>query len=334
MAIWAAAMITALLPCASSAEPVRLKLSYFASDQALTFQAGIKPFVDAVNAEGKDLISIAVYADGALGKSVAEQPALLQKGVADIAWVIPGQTPYRFPDNPLFELPGLIRDAREGTLAATRMTAAGLLRGYEDFVVIGAYTTGSNVIHSRKPIASLAALRDLRIRVNNAIDAEVLVRLNAIATVLPVSQAAPALERGTIDGAVVSLTGSFDYGVAEIATHHFLLRHSTAPVMLLMSRARFDSLSDAEKAIIRRYSGEWLARKWIEITSRADEANVARLRADPRHTVVDPSPADLETARGVYRAMIETWAAGGERNRMLLSRLEAELAAIRSAARQ
>jgi TRAP-type C4-dicarboxylate transport system substrate-binding protein len=331
---WVAAVAMALMPCATSAEAVRLKLSYFGSEQALVYRAGIKPFVDAINAEGQGLVSIDVYAEGTLGRTVAEQPALVQKGTADIAWVAPGQTPYRFPDNRLFELPGLARDAREGTLIATRLTAAGLLRGYEDFVVIGAYATGLNVIHSRKPIGSLAALRGMRIRVNNEADAEVLSRLNAIPTILPVPQVAAALDRGTIDGAVVSLTGYFDYGVAAVGTHHFLLHNGTAPLALLMSRSKFDSLPDAAKGLIRKYSGEWAAKIWIEAISSADETGLARLRADRAHTVVDMSAADRLTAEGVYRALIENWAAGGERNRTLLTRLEAELAAIRAAARQ
>lgn len=327
-------LLVTLVPRAAAADPIRLKLSYFASERAQTYQAGIKPFVDAVNAEGQGLLVIDVYPDGALGKAVAEQPALVQKGIADIAWVIPGQTPYRFPDNRLFELAGLARTAREGTLTATRLTAAGLIRGYEDFFVIGAYTTGPGVVHSRKPIGSLAAVHGQRIRVNNEADAEVLERLDAIATILPVPQVAAALERGTIDGALISLTGYFDYGVADVGTHHFLLQSGTAPVALLMNRAKFESLPDAAKALIRKYSGEWAAKIWIEAMTRSDEAVLARLRSDPRHTVVDLSATDRQAAEAAYGVLIATWAAGGERNRALLARLEAELAVIRAAAKQ
>jgi TRAP-type C4-dicarboxylate transport system substrate-binding protein len=329
----AAAVAAALMPYPASGEPIRLKLSFFGPEQALVYQAGIKPFVDAVNAEGKGLLSVAVYPDGALGKAVADQPALLQKGIADIAWVVPGQTPYRFPDNQIFELPGLTRNAREATLTYTRLVAAKALHGYEDFFVVGAYTTGVSVIHSRKPIRSLAALRGQKIRANNPIEAEVLGRLNAVATVMPVSQVATALERGTIDGAVVALTGFFDFGVADVATYHFLLPAGTAPLALLMNRKKFDSLPDAAKNLIRKYSGEWTAKVWIDAISKYDQESLNKLKSNPKHTVVDPSPADMAAAERVYRTMIENWAAGSERNRALLKRIEAGLAAIRSAPR-
>ena len=143
----------ALLPSfATSAAAVELKLSFFTSEKGDTYRYGVKPFVDAVNAEGKGLVTIKVYPDGALGKSLAEQPSMVLEGVADIAWIVPGQTPYRFPDNQLLELPGLFHDVREGTLVYTRLIADNALRGYQDYVVIGAYTSAPSVIHSRKPI--------------------------------------------------------------------------------------------------------------------------------------------------------------------------------------
>ena len=151
----------ALVPAvAASAAPIELKLSFFFSEKSDTFRYGVKPFVDAINAEGKGLITIKVYPDGALGKAVAEQPGLVLDGTADIAWVVPGQTPYRFPDNQALDMPGLFRDVREGTLVYTNLVAAKALRGYEDFFVIGAYTgdpkssTAANQPH-RSPISKV-----------------------------------------------------------------------------------------------------------------------------------------------------------------------------------
>ncbi len=132
----AGALTLALLPTlAASAAPVELKLAFFTSEKSDTYRHGVQPFVDAVNAEGKGLVTIKVYPDGALGKALAEQPNMVLEEAADIAWVVPGQTPYRFPDNQALELPGLFRDVREGTLVYTRLLAASALRGYQDFVV-------------------------------------------------------------------------------------------------------------------------------------------------------------------------------------------------------
>src|SRR6516162_4614640 len=89
----------------ASAEPVHLKLAMFSADTEKTWVDVIKPWADAVNAAGKDVLQIDCYPNGALGKALPEQPQLVLDGVADIAMVIPGVTPGRFPDNEVMDLP-------------------------------------------------------------------------------------------------------------------------------------------------------------------------------------------------------------------------------------
>ena len=52
------------------ADPIELKLSFFSSDRSVLYLSAIKPFVDAVNAEAKNLIHIQTYPGGMLGKDV------------------------------------------------------------------------------------------------------------------------------------------------------------------------------------------------------------------------------------------------------------------------
>lgn len=314
---------------AATAEPIRLKFAFFQSDKTMTYQAAVKPFVDAINAEGKELLAIDVYPSGALGKAVAEQPGLVLDGVADIAWVVPGQTPYRFPDNELIELPGLYHDMREGTLTYTRLIAANALRGYKDFFVIGAFTSHPVMVHSRMPIDSLASLKGQKIRGNNAMEAEVLERFGATPTVLPASQLAAAVGRGALDGAVLSPSAVFDFGVAAVAKNHYLLHLGVAPLVLVMNRHKFDGLPGAAKALIRKYSGERAAATWIETFDVADMRFLALLKTDPERKAVEPSASDDKTALAVYRSLIDAWREKSLRNRALLALAETELATIR-----
>lgn len=316
-------------PFTAAAEPIELSLAFFTSEKSDTFRYGIKPFVDAVNAEGKGLVTIKVYTGGALGKSLAEQPGLVLEGGADMAWVVPGQTPYRFPDNDLLELPGLFHDVREGSLTYTRLIAAKVLGGYESFFVIGAYTAAPTIIHSRKPIGSLADLRGQKIRSNNSIGAEILKDFGALPTVMPASRIADAIAKGALDGTTLDPTGLFDFGVAQVATNHYALGGGGAPLALLMNRKKFDSLPEAAKAIIRKYSGEWAAAKWIDLYGASVEQSLKKIKSDPNHKVVEPSQADRETVRRIYQSLIEAWAASKPHNRELLKRAEAELATIR-----
>ena len=322
--------IALLLPLAAAAEPIELKLSFFSSDQSDAYRDGVKPFVDGVNAEGKGLVTIKVYLNGALGNAVAEQPNLVAKGVADIAWIVPGQTPYRFPDNQILEMPSLLQDVREGTLVYTHLIAANALRGYEKFFVIGAYTSAPNVIHSRKPTASLAALNDQKIRTNNSVEAEALVRFGAIPTIMPASRLADALTRGAVDAVVMSPGGLFQFGTAGLAANHYLLGMGSAPLLVLMNRKKFDSLPDAAQTLIRKYSGERAAATWIELYGATERRSLDKIESDPARKAVKPSPADRAAAHQVYQSLIDAWAAKSARNRELLKTIKADLATIRT----
>jgi len=123
------ALALLLSPSAPAAEPIKLKLAFQTSDSSNIYKAAIKPFVDAVNAEGKGVVEIEVYFSGALGKTPLLQWEALGNGTADIAFVIPGQIPGRFPDSALIELPGLFRNMREASLVFTRMSPAQFASG-------------------------------------------------------------------------------------------------------------------------------------------------------------------------------------------------------------
>src|SRR6266436_3927242 len=61
-AVWA--------PLPATAEPVILKLSFFASETEVNYARAIKPWVDAVNADPSGAVKIEAYPNGALGKAL------------------------------------------------------------------------------------------------------------------------------------------------------------------------------------------------------------------------------------------------------------------------
>lgn len=225
----------ALSPAVAYADPVTLKLAFFSSDRSTTYLATVKPFVDALNAEGKGLVEIVLYLGGVLGRDIARQPQVVLDGEADIAFVVPGYSPERFSDNSVLELPGLFRNTREGTEVYTRLIAENALKGYEDFVVIGAYITEPATIYSRTPINSIEDLKGKRLRVNNPGEAVALKRLGALPVQMEIIRIATAISSGTIDGAAVPKTPLNDYGIKRIVTNHYLLGTSGSPLVLVMN---------------------------------------------------------------------------------------------------
>ena len=324
------ALVLLLLSATASAEPITLKLSFFTSDRTVAYQAAIKPFVDAINRNGGSLLRIEIYPSGTLGRVQKELPKLVLDGTADIAFIIPGQNPERFTDNAVVELPGLFHDVREATLTYSRLVANGVLAGYQDFFVIGVYATQPEIINSRKPLDSLAELKGQRIRTNNQTQARALATLGAVTRVLAFNETTSALASGALDGATTPPAQLFDVGIGRLTSHHYLLGTSVAPLTLLMNRKVFDRLPERAQALIRRYSGEWTAARFIDAYQIADKQVLEEIEADPRRTVVVPSAADRQTAQRAFRSVITAWAGASAHNRELLTAAEAELAKIRS----
>jgi TRAP-type C4-dicarboxylate transport system substrate-binding protein len=317
-----------LLSSAAIAEPITLKLAFFSSDREGNYLEAVKPFVDAINASG--VIHIDVYLSGTLGKSYPGQAQLVLDGGADFAFVNPGLTPEQFPDNTAIALPGLFRDAREATLVYTRMVASGALKGYEEFFVVAALGTGPLSIHTRLPVASLKDLKGKKIRAINPTEVAALKALDIAPEILPINQTAEAISVGTIDGSTAEPQALVEFGIARVTSHHYMLRLGTAPLAILMNRKKFDSLPNTAQDLIRKYSGEWLAARYIEAYDANADPIVEQLKSDPKRRVVFPSQVDLDAAEDRFKIVSKEWQAKSPHNLALLTAVETEIAKLRS----
>src|ERR1700694_3116804 len=324
-----AIIASALVPVAGAAAPITLKFAYFSSDRSMSYRAGIKPFIDAVNADAKGLMEVVLHSGGVLGRERPTQPQLVLDGTADIAFV-PGNNPERFPDNALLALPGLFRDSREATLVFNKLIASNALKGYEDFVVIGAYVTEPATIHSRMPINSIGDLKGKRVRVNNVVEAVSLVKLGALPVQMEIIRTAAGISSGTIDGAVVPKTPLNDYGIKRVVTNHYLLSTSGSPLALVMNRKTFETLPNSAKDIISKYSGKWAAERFIESYDHSDELVLEQLKSDPKRSLVFPSSSALSLAQSAFKSVIADWLDNQPRHQDLLQKAETELAKLRA----
>jgi TRAP-type C4-dicarboxylate transport system substrate-binding protein len=324
------AMATALAPSGVSAEPIKLKLSLVASDRSLIYLGGVKPFVDAVNAEGKGLIEIEVYFSGALGKDPRQQPQMVADGIADIAFIFPGYTADRFYDNAVIELPGLFQDTREASLVFTHLIAAGALKGYEDFFVIAALTSPPECIHSRRPISSVADLKGMTVRASNLTEAASLKSLGMQPVTIPVNSISESISNGAIDSAALPVAMLFEFGVGRVTTNHYLLDVGVTPLALVMNRKKFDSLPAQAQNIIRKFSGEWPLARFLQSYDATGNEIMEQLASNPRRQIVKPSPSDIDTAKAAFKTVVDEWVKQNPGNPKQLEIVETEIAKTRA----
>jgi TRAP-type C4-dicarboxylate transport system substrate-binding protein len=325
--LFAILLALAAYPATLAAAPVTLKMSYYTSDRSTVYQCFVSPFVEAVNKAGAGVVVINVVFSG--GAAIPEQPKLVRDGTVDLAVVVPGYSPQEFPDTSVLQLPGVYRDNREASLVYAKLGEAGALRDYQPFVFVGGYVSPGEDIHSRKPLAKLDDLKAQSIRVNNLAEAEALRMLGASPVLLPINRTMENLNAGTLDGVTVPDYMVFEFGFGRLTAHHYLAGLGGAALAIVMNQAKFDSLPAGAQKIVKQYGGEWLAAKTSACVAAKGEEVLARLKADARRKVTEPTPADLATLHGVYASVVEAWAAESAHNRELLGRANAELAKLR-----
>ncbi|HXR87261.1 MAG TPA: TRAP transporter substrate-binding protein DctP [Stellaceae bacterium] len=305
-----------------------LDFAFHAPAHSTTFTAGLKPFAEAVMRDAPGL-EIALHPDGTRGGLITTQLQLVESGGADAAFVIPGFTPERFPDNFVFGIPGLFRDITEATLTYSRVVNAGVLRGYGDFHVIGAFCTEPFTLHAAKKLTCLADLRGMKLRAANSADEIMLEQLGAAARIVPGDRIVSAIESGEIDGTTLHIGPLYDLGVDRVTSYDYLLRLGCAPLLILMSKRSLDRLPPATHDAIRCHSGEAYAQNYTRRVAAHHEVLLAKLKADRRRIRTEPPQSEIEAANAAFKPIIDQWLAQDSRHARILDAVKSEVAKLR-----
>ena len=313
------------------AQEVTLKLSAFIPAQAPTFAQVIKPWSEAVNADGQGIIKIDTFPGGVLGGNPGLQPKMVTDGIADIALVIPAYSPGRFPDNDVMELPGMAKNSSESSLAVYRLYQRKLLRGYDDFYVVMLGTTNPYAIHTRSPVKSFTDVKGMKLRAGGPVASAALRALGVAPVGMPITQVAENISRGVLDGTGGDWDVMYSFRIMEAAKHHYMAAVlGTVPVAVLMNRKVYDGLPGKAKAIIDKHSGELMSRKFGGVHDGIQGAKLTETKAAADHTMVFPSDAELAKLDAIMATVIDTWVKDHPNGRALVAALKEELDKIRA----
>lgn len=326
----ALAAVTACLPSLAMAEPAVVKLSFFASDTEVNYAKAIKLWVDEVNADPSGAVKIEAYPNGALGKALPAQPQMILDGVADIAFVNPALVPGRFPDDQVFELPGLVGNIKEGVALYQELLKSNSLRGYNDYVVLGSFMNANAHVFSRKPIKSVSDLKGLKVRISGAVIGQTVKELGVVPVLMPPNEVVEAMGRGTVDALTTVPAAVVDFGIDRVTSHDYLIQLGTNSFAVLMNRKKFDSLPKAAQDALLKYAPGRLNDIYVKNLSAYNDEVIAQFRADKKRTVVVPSEADLKVIKAASEKVTADWAAKDAHNVQLLAKARDLLAQIRA----
>ncbi|MBL8534143.1 MAG: hypothetical protein JNL33_09870 [Betaproteobacteria bacterium] len=229
--------------------------------------------------------------------SAAQSPeallAQVQEGTVDLAWVPVSPAAGRMAALGVFEFPFSVRRAEGASRALSEFVRVNDLedRAFDGVRLLGIHATDPAVLHWARP-DSPAALTGRRIAARTDAEGDVLRSAGAVVVAMDEARMAEALQKGEVEGALLSWERAALRGVDRAATMHVSAGESRPGIVtsvgaLVMNPDMYRGLPDDLKAVFNANAGiatsAWLGRAHDEAAAAARQA--AASRGDPQHTL-------------------------------------------------
>lgn len=307
----AVALAMGLMPSSALAQEVTLRLHQFLPAPATVPKHILKPWAAAVEERAAGKLKIEHFDSMALG---GKPPGLMDQaidGVADIIMTVVGYTPGRFPKTEVFELPFMMTNPVATSKAFQSMVDTDLQDGeYKDVKVLGAWVHGPGVIHTANGVTRPEDLEGLKMRGPTRVINDMLKELGAIPVGLPLPAIPEALSKGVVSGTVIPWEVTPAIKLSELVTHHteFVGDEAlyTATIVLVMNKAKYDSLPDDVRAAIDAESGQKLSEMAAKVMWEKDVPGRA-IAEDAGNSIIQLSEAEVARFKEKSLPVIDRW---------------------------
>ncbi|MGX1309531.1 TRAP-type C4-dicarboxylate transport system substrate-binding protein [Amorphus suaedae] len=296
---------------AGSAHAETLRFSSFEPPIAHVTAKILTPWAKDVSDASNGELTIQMFPGGTLGRNPAQQLKLVEDGVADIAWVIPGYVPGRFQEGTVSELPFLVPNSTVGSAAMWEMYEKGLFKGdYDKFKMIGVLVSYPNFVTSTKPVREPADMAGQKFRAPGPTMLKAIDALGAV----PVGgitgpTAAESLSRGLIDGTFTQWGAMETFRIGEVVKHCNIMPLGGTPMLVVMNKEKYDALSDTAKAAIDKFSGAAFSERFGKsFDQNVDEAR-EKIVSTYHPEVIEPDPALVTKWKAALEVATTEWIA-------------------------
>jgi hypothetical protein len=257
--------VLALAPALTQAQTVIIKFAHFLPSNSNFHKNVAEPWCEAIEKDSGGKLKCQIYPALQLGGTPSQLADQIKNGVADVGWTSPSYTTGRFPRTEVLELPFMLPpDGRGGSRAMWEYTQKHGLEDFKDFKLLAIHSTTNVVISTaNKPVLSLQDIKGLKLRSPSRITSLVLSAMDGTPVNIPLAQTTESISKGVIDGTMAPWEILPATKVDEVTKYHMEGQPgqpglAQTPAVVLMNKAKFDSLAPDLKAVINKHSGAWL----------------------------------------------------------------------------
>lgn len=237
-----------------------------------TFNRAIEAWGEELSAATNGELQVEIFPAGQLGPP-PRQFDLVRSGGADIAVILHGATPGRFPMTELAGLPLTHPSAGlDSAITSRRLTELApeyLAAEHEGTHILWMAVTPPLKIHltSADP-SDLSNLSGLRIRYAGTVWQQIIEAMGASPVPVPPAESADAMSRGIVDGASFPFEATQAFDLAPVTQYSMEPGLASATFALVMGDAAYDRLTPEQQAAVDATTGpdraEWYGARWDE----------------------------------------------------------------------
>ena len=326
----------AVVSCASIAAIGLISIKP-ASGQVVELKASLftiagNPFNKAMDIWAEDLkkksggrLVLKIFPASQMGPA-PRQFDLARTGVADIALILHGLTPGRFPLTELSHVPGVLPSSYVGSLAMSEIAPEFLAAEYPGVKIINIVTLRTEII-SRTEIRSAKDLAGKRIRAAGSVQSDVLKTLGAVPTLVQPGDMNDALSKGMVDGISTAYSGIDSYKLDDAGKFVAEGDMGSVTFAVVINTGAYDALAPDLRKLIDETSGVASARNFGKVDDENETAlrGVLIKRGVSINQLIDDGSLN-SASKAILDQALKNAAAKGMDSQKFLDRLKVALA--------
>jgi len=201
-------------------------------------------------------VKATAYHSETLGKA-PDSLNMLNSGAANVSLFPAVAIPGRFPITELVTDTPLLRgNMRAEEELMNRLLAAGMLKEYDGFKVMGWFPIDPMMLFTTKKLTTLEDLKGLKIRARGRASSLLLEKLGTVPVSLEVGELYTALERKSVDGVLTTMSAYMPFKLSEVCDYTLDEPLVGGMPPMLMSGRTWNSLPQDIQIIIEQLNKE------------------------------------------------------------------------------
>jgi len=257
--------------------PIKLIAAHVNTEES-SFHAGMVAFKEKLEELSGGTITVEIHPNGQLGGNENELVEKMATGTVDVIVCAPNFLAAIVKEADLFSIPYLFEDVEHWERVVTGEVGQKIVETIEagtDFHPLGYWQCGIREYFGKKPITVPDDLKGVKIRVHNSETVQsVWAALGAQPAVLAYNELYSGLQNNVIDAAENDLGNILQQKFYEVGKYISMTNHDIATRYFMMSKAKYNSLNDEQKAWIDQAAQESVKEQWAYDRELIEKAKV------------------------------------------------------------